>query len=103
LIAHPGVNLTKNARARDGKQLDAFDLVITTYALTQKYEWLKSHSWNYVILDEAQAIKNPGTKQARAIKTLTSRNRIIMTGTPIENRGGRLVRLSRSKAGFVTP
>ena len=86
LIAHPGVNSTKNAGARDGKQLDAFDLVITTYALTQKYEWLKSHSWNYVILDEAQAIKNPGTKQARAIKTLTSRNRIIMTGTPIENR-----------------
>jgi len=86
LIAHPGVNSTKDAGARDGKQLDAFDLVITTYALTQKYEWLKSHSWNYVILDEAQAIKNPGTKQARAIKTLTSRNRIIMTGTPIENR-----------------
>jgi non-specific serine/threonine protein kinase len=86
LIAHPGVNPPKNARAEDGKQLDAFDLVITTYALTQKYEWLRSHSWNYVILDEAQAIKNPGTKQARAIKTLTSRNRIIMTGTPIENR-----------------
>jgi non-specific serine/threonine protein kinase len=86
LIAHPGVNSTKNAGARDGKRLDEFDLVITTYALTQRYEWLKSHSWNYVILDEAQAIKNPGTKQARAIKTLTSRNRIIMTGTPIENR-----------------
>ncbi len=86
LIAHPGVNSTKNAGARDGKRLDEFDLVITTNALTQRYEWLKSHSWNYVILDEAQAIKNPGTKQARAIKTLTSRNRIIMTGTPIENR-----------------
>ncbi|MFH1491684.1 MAG: DEAD/DEAH box helicase [Pseudomonadota bacterium] len=85
-IAHQGVNSTKNMRARDDQSLDAYDLVITTYALTQKYEWLKSHVWNYVILDEAQAIKNPGTKQARAIKTLTSWNRIIMTGTPMENR-----------------
>ncbi|MBW1898126.1 MAG: DEAD/DEAH box helicase [Deltaproteobacteria bacterium] len=85
-IAHPGANSTKNINARDDKSLDAFDLVITTYTLAQKYEWLKSHSWNYVILDEAQAIKNPGTKQAMAIKNLNSCNRIIMTGTPIENR-----------------
>ena len=85
-IAHPGVNTTKHISAKDENSLDTFDLVITTYTLTQKYEWLKSHSWNYVILDEAQAIKNPGTKQARAIKALHSRNRIIMTGTPIENR-----------------
>ena len=85
-IAHPEVNSKKNVRAGDEKSLDTYDLVITTYALTQKYEWLKSHTWNYIILDEAQAIKNPGTKQARAIKKLTSRNRIIMTGTPIENR-----------------
>jgi SNF2 family DNA or RNA helicase len=60
--------------------------VITTYALVQKYKWLQTHSWNYVILDEAQAIKNPATQQARAVKNLTCRNRIIMTGTPIENR-----------------
>ncbi len=62
------------------------DLVITTYALSQKYAWLADYQWNYVILDEAQAIKNPGTKQTRAVKKLTSRNRIIMTGTPVENR-----------------
>jgi non-specific serine/threonine protein kinase len=54
--------------------------------MAQKDERIKSYSWSYIILDEAQAIKNPGTKQARAIKELTSRNRIIMTGTPIENR-----------------
>ncbi len=85
-IAHPGANPKKNARIEDKKSLDAFDLVITTYALAQRYEWLQSYSWDYIILDEAQAIKNPGTKQTRAIKKLTSRNRIVMTGTPIENR-----------------
>jgi len=85
-IAHPVANTEKGARPDGKKSLDAFDLVITTYALAHKYEWLQSHSWNYMILDEAQAIKNPGTKQTRAIKNFHSRNRIIMTGTPIENR-----------------
>ncbi|MBU1055695.1 MAG: DEAD/DEAH box helicase [Proteobacteria bacterium] len=63
-----------------------YDLVITTYAMVQRYEWLQSYKWNYIILDEAQAIKNPGAKQSRAVKKLISENRIIMTGTPIENR-----------------
>lgn len=85
-IAHPGGDLKKNREPMDKKSLDAFDLMITTYALIQRYTWLQSHPWNYVILDEAQAIKNAGTKQSRSIKNLTSRNRIIMTGTPIENR-----------------
>ena len=97
-IAHPGANSgekgrpqgkeSKESKNSNGSQesLDAFDLVITTYALVQRYEWLQSHTWNYIILDEAQAIKNPGTKQARAIKKVTAYNRIILTGTPIENR-----------------
>lgn len=85
-VAHPGANSGAKGEAKDKKSLNTFDLVITTYALVQKYDWLQSHSWNYVILDEAQAIKNPGTKQTRAVKTLSCRNRIIMTGTPIENR-----------------
>lgn len=41
--------------------------------------------WDCVILDEAQAIKNPGTKQTREIKKLQAQMRIAMTGTPIEN------------------
>ncbi|MEA3415303.1 MAG: DEAD/DEAH box helicase [Thermodesulfobacteriota bacterium] len=85
-IAHPGAGLKKSNGSKDKKSLDAFDLVITTYALIQRYKWLQTYSWNYIILDEAQAIKNPGTKQAKAIKNLASHNRIIMTGTPIENR-----------------
>ncbi|MDL1968018.1 MAG: DEAD/DEAH box helicase [Deltaproteobacteria bacterium] len=85
-IAHSGAGLKKDNAPKDKKSLNTFDLVITTYALIQRYEWLQSHHWNYIILDEAQAIKNPGTKQARVIKNLTSCNRIVMTGTPIENR-----------------
>jgi SNF2 family DNA or RNA helicase len=85
-VAHPAANSVTENKAGDRKSLDAFDLVITTYAMVQKYEWLQSHLWNYVILDEAQAIKNPGTRQSRAVKTIACRNRIIMTGTPIENR-----------------
>lgn len=85
-IAHPGADLKKGNGPKNKKSLDARDLCITTYALVQRLQWLKDYAWNYIILDEAQAIKNPGTKQARAIKGLTSFNRIIMTGTPIENR-----------------
>jgi len=43
---------------------------------------LHEHEWNYVILDEAQAIKNPGTRQTRSIKKLKAQSRIAMTGTP---------------------
>jgi SNF2 family DNA or RNA helicase len=85
-VAHPEAHREKKVAAKDEKSLNKLDLVITTYALVQKYEWLKTYSWNYVILDEAQAIKNPGTKQTRNIKKLNSNNRIVMTGTPIENR-----------------
>ena len=87
-VAHPAMQservvLTKN-------ELEDLDLVITTYSLAQRYEWLQSYSWKYVILDEAQAIKNPGTKQTRAIKKFQALNRIVLTGTPIENRLGDL-------------
>ncbi|MCD6310916.1 MAG: DEAD/DEAH box helicase, partial [Elusimicrobia bacterium] len=74
-------NLNKN-----NKSLNRLDLVITTYAFVQRYKWIKSYKWNYIILDEAQAIKNPGTKQTRAVKLLKANNRIALTGTPIENK-----------------
>ena len=85
-IAHPGVNpKSKNILAKN-KFRGKYDLVITTYAILQKYESLRSTEWYYAILDEAQAIKNPGTKQTKAVKQLKSYNRIILTGTPVENR-----------------
>jgi len=91
LTAHPSahnkekydnkiVTLNKN-----NKLLNDLDLVITTYSFVQKYEWIKSYSWNYIILDEAQAIKNPAAKQTKAVKGLEASNRVVMTGTPIEN------------------
>ena len=60
-------------------------LTITTYRMVIGLESLQKRIWNCVILDEAQAIKNPSTKQTRQIKKLQSRMRIAMTGTPIEN------------------
>ena len=66
--------------------LNDYDLVITTYSMVIRQNWIKEIPWDLLILDEAQAIKNPTTKQCKAIKTLKSRARIALTGTPIENR-----------------
>lgn len=60
-------------------------LTITTYGMAARIKELQDIEWDCVVLDEAQAIKNPGTKQTREIKKLKARMRIIMTGTPIEN------------------
>lgn len=60
-------------------------LTITTYGMAMRLKALQETRWDCVILDEAQAIKNPLTKQTREIKKLPTRMRIAMTGTPIEN------------------
>ena len=60
-------------------------LTITTYGMVNRLAALQERDWTAVILDEAQAIKNPGTKQTRAIKKLRAAQRVAMTGTPIEN------------------
>lgn len=85
-VAHPDFNPEKQVGMKSTEDLDRIDLVITTYSQAQRYHWLKEYTWAYVILDEAQAIKNPGAKQTRAIKTFKAKNRITLTGTPIENR-----------------
>lgn len=63
-----------------------FDLIVTTYSMVTRLQWLSKLSWDLLILDEAQAIKNSGAKQTQAIKGLISTSRIALTGTPIENR-----------------
>ena len=50
----------------------SFDLIVTTYGMIVRTEWMKNYRWRLVILDEAQAIKNSGTKQTRAVKELTA-------------------------------
>ena len=63
-----------------------YDLVITTYdTATNDIEFFREHTFNYVILDESQAIKNPNSKRYKAMRLLKATNRIVMTGTPIEN------------------
>jgi SNF2 family DNA or RNA helicase len=66
------------------------DLVITTYGTLSRSEGLRAREWSLAILDEAQAIKNPGTRQTRAVKALRARARVALTGTPVENRLGDL-------------
>ncbi len=85
-VAHPDMHKPAKVPKLAAEQLDALDLVITTYGLAQRYSWIQDYAWNYIVLDEAQAIKNPGTKQTRAVKNLKAENRIVMTGTPVENR-----------------
>ncbi|MDT8440764.1 MAG: DEAD/DEAH box helicase [Desulfuromonadales bacterium] len=62
------------------------DVVLTTYGMLQRQDWLQKTMWNLIVLDEAQAIKNPGTQQTRVVKTLSGKARIVLTGTPVENR-----------------
>ncbi|MDO3377313.1 DEAD/DEAH box helicase [Geoalkalibacter halelectricus] len=66
--------------------LSSVDAVLATYGMLQRMEWIGRQRWNLIVLDEAQAIKNPVTKQARAVKSLRGRARIALTGTPVENR-----------------
>ena len=63
---------------------DSF-LTITTYGMVTRILELEQITWDCLILDEAQAIKNPTTKQTRQVKKLKGSMRIAMTGTPIEN------------------
>ncbi len=86
LIAHPGLHRTGKVPIPSPQELQNLDLVITSYTLIQKYDWLREKEWRLLILDEAQAIKNPTTAQTRTIKKLRAARRLALTGTPIENR-----------------
>jgi non-specific serine/threonine protein kinase len=81
----PNEKLTAAART-PATALTGNDLVITSYSMAVRLAWLKEAAWNIVILDEAQAIKNAGARQSRAVKELRCRHRIALSGTPIENR-----------------
>ena len=74
----------RKALERRFAESDAF-LTVTTYRMATSLEMLQEPVWDCIILDEAQAIKNPLSKQTRQIKKLRGRMRIAMTGTPIEN------------------
>jgi len=90
LIAHPSHMPSAGIKALPAAEIDAHDAVITTYGTVLRTGWMKEYTWRCVILDEAQAIKNPGAKQTRAIKALDANWRLALTGTPVENRLGDL-------------
>ena len=71
-------------------RLAGVDLAVTTYAMLVRQTWLAEVPWRLVVLDEAQAIKNPATRQSRAVRRLPADARIALTGTPVENRLGDL-------------
>ena len=87
-VAHPSAQPA--GALKSAPDLDGLDLVLTTYGFVLRSPWLCDLSFRQVILDEAQAIKNPGAKQTRQVKRLKAGARIALTGTPVENRLGDL-------------
>ncbi len=80
-LEYRGANRRKNLEV-----FDFHDVVIASYGVVrQDIELLKKYQFNYIILDEAQAIKNPTSNVAQAVQELHGRHRLTLTGTPIEN------------------
>ncbi|MBN2337157.1 MAG: DEAD/DEAH box helicase, partial [Acidobacteria bacterium] len=84
VLAHTGSD-------RDPGRFDGCDAVFTTYGtLRRDAPLLRDREFDYVILDEAQAIKNASTASAKAVRLLRARRRLALSGTPIENHLGEL-------------
>jgi superfamily II DNA or RNA helicase len=97
----PGLTVHTHHASGDGGPLaeaaGRHDLVLTTYTqLARDVEEFREVGWDRLVLDEAQQIKNAATAQARAVRRLTARHRIALTGTPVENRLGDLWSIMRA-------
>ena len=90
LVAHPSAMPAAELKSLDAGRLRDIDLVITSYGSALRLPWLAEVPWRLAVLDEAQAIKNPDSKQTRAVKKLKAGARLALTGTPVENRLGDL-------------
>ncbi len=81
LLIYAGTGREKNT-----ERFEDYDLVLTSYGIVRlDIEILSLFGFDYVILDESQAIKNPGSITTQAVMQLNSRHRLILTGTPLEN------------------
>ena len=89
-IVHPSAMTAEETKQLTPDSLMGTDLAITSYGTLLRMPVLAQTQWRYAILDEAQAIKNPGAKQTKAVKALQAQARIALTGTPVENRLGDL-------------
>lgn len=77
---------TGTNRQKDISLFEGYDLVVTSYGIVRRdIEYLSNYYFNYVILDESQAIKNPSSNISKAVRELKSKHRLILTGTPLEN------------------
>lgn len=73
-------------RIKDIRDFDQYEIVLTSYGtLLADIRFLKGYRFNYVFLDESQNIKNPDSQRYKAVRLLQSRNKVVLTGTPIEN------------------
>lgn len=80
--------------ARIGEDFSAYDVVLTTYGtLRRDASHLKDVQFDYVVLDEAQAVKNASTESAKAVRLLRGEHRLALSGTPVENHLGELFSL----------
>jgi SNF2 family DNA or RNA helicase len=85
-LDHTGIE-----RARHGQPLMDYDVVITTYGtLRRDVEFLKDIQFDYVVLDEAQAVKNPASESAKAVRLVKGNHRLALSGTPVQNHLGDL-------------
>ncbi|GAA4019752.1 hypothetical protein GCM10022408_37340 [Hymenobacter fastidiosus] len=85
----PGLRIltyTGTYRDKNVDQFAGYDVVLTSYGIVRlDIELLRGYGFDYVILDESQAIKNPSSTTSQAVRNLRSRHRLILTGTPVEN------------------
>jgi non-specific serine/threonine protein kinase len=89
-IAHPSAMPSGELQVFGPDKVEGLDLVLTSYGTLLRVPGFAKIPWKLAILDEAQAIKNPGSRQTRAAKQLDAEARIALTGTPVENRLGDL-------------
>ncbi|MBI9034273.1 MAG: DEAD/DEAH box helicase [Bacteroidales bacterium] len=73
-------------RSHHARSFDKFDIILSSYGVIRNdIDLLKDYTFRFIILDESQFIKNPSSKNYKALMKLKSQNRIALTGTPIEN------------------
>lgn len=77
---------TGTYREKNTEQFDQYDIILTSYGILRlDIDFIKYYRFNYVILDESQTIKNPTSNISKAVMQLNCANRLILTGTPLEN------------------